>query len=112
MLRAAALRSSTAARASVAPRLTRTYAQQGAAGPEPVNRERGNSKMPIYLAGAIAILVGGYFTGIFNTPPTPAVKNMQQAMHGKTPQARAAAGIREDPHDEPVKAGGDLKGRE
>ncbi|BGP43965.1 hypothetical protein JCM10450v2_008180 [Rhodotorula kratochvilovae] len=111
MLTRTALRSSTAARASVAPRLTRTYAQQGAAGPEPINQERGNSKMPIYLAGAIAILVGGYFTGVFNTPPTPAVKNMQHAMHGKTPEARAAAGTREDSQDEPVTAGGDLKAR-
>ncbi|GAA5909570.1 hypothetical protein JCM8208_007185 [Rhodotorula glutinis] len=110
MLARSALRTANTARASAAPRLTRNV-QQGAAGREPINQERGNSKTPFYIAGALVVLVGGYFTGVFKTPPTPAVKNMQEAMHPKTPEAKAAAGIREDPHDEPVKVGGDLKGR-
>ncbi|GAA5982666.1 hypothetical protein JCM11641_002329 [Rhodosporidiobolus odoratus] len=96
---------------SRAPRLTRGYAQEGVAGSEPVNLERGNSKTPFYIVGALAVLAGGYFVGWGNTPPTPAVKNMQKSMHAKTPEAKMAEGTREDITNEPLKAGGDLKGR-
>ncbi|GJN94775.1 hypothetical protein Rhopal_007867-T1 [Rhodotorula paludigena] len=111
MLARTALRSTRIA-SPAAPRLARTYAEQAAPRGEPVNRERGQSRMPVYFAGALVLLVGGYFVGGFNTPPTPAVKAMQEAMHPKTPEAKLAAGIRNDPHDEPTKAGGDLKGRQ
>ncbi|GAA6044103.1 hypothetical protein JCM8097_003208 [Rhodosporidiobolus ruineniae] len=97
---------------SATPRLARTYAQEGVAGKEPVNLERAPSKTPFFIVAALAVLGGGYFLGYGNTPPTPAVKNMQQAMQPKTSEAKQAAGIREDPHDEPTKAGGDLKGRQ
>ncbi|GAA6008045.1 uncharacterized protein JCM10292_000722 [Rhodotorula paludigena] len=155
MLARTALRSTRIA-TPAAPRLARAYAEQATPKGEPVNFERGQSRMPVYFAGALALLVGGYFVGGFNTPPTPAVKAMQEAyvptlpialcstqllirvpvlplstpsnrflsdplaialfcrnsMHPKTPEAKLAAGIRDDPHDEPTKAGGDLKGRQ
>ncbi|GAA6020463.1 hypothetical protein JCM10207_000009 [Rhodosporidiobolus poonsookiae] len=101
----------TALRAT-APRFTRTYAQEGVAGKEPVNLERAPSKTPFFIAAALAVLGGGYFLGVGQTPPTPAVKNMQHAMAPKTDEAKAAAGTRADPQDEPTKAGGDRKGRE
>ncbi|PRQ75472.1 hypothetical protein AAT19DRAFT_13529 [Rhodotorula toruloides] len=136
--------------------------QNGPAAQEPINQERGPSRTPFYIGAALVVLVGGYFSGVFvrtahllrrregegvdregelmpnscscaqATPPTPAVKNMQVAMHPKTEDAKMAAvrplslfscrdestneledaqGIREDPKDEPHKAGGDLKGR-
>ncbi|GEM11785.1 hypothetical protein Rt10032_c17g5802 [Rhodotorula toruloides] len=117
MLAPTALR--TAARASAhqravlaSPRLARSYAQEGGpAAQEPINQERGPSRTPFYIGAALVVLIGGYFSGVFATPPTPAVKNMQVAMHPKTADAKMAAGIREDPKDEPHKAGGDLKGR-
>ncbi|KAG0655262.1 hypothetical protein C6P46_001076 [Rhodotorula mucilaginosa] len=92
---------------------------RGYATGEPVNLERGQSRTPFFIGGALLVLAGGYFSGIFTTPPTPAVKNMQKAMHPKTDAAKEAAfatvaatqGIRQDPLDEPHKAGGDLKGR-
>ncbi|KWU42647.1 hypothetical protein RHOSPDRAFT_26828 [Rhodotorula sp. JG-1b] len=86
--------------------------QRGYATGEPVNLERGQSRTPFFIGGALLVLAGGYFSGIFTTPPTPAVKNMQKAMHPKTDAAKEAAGIRQDPLDEPHKAGGDLKGRQ
>ncbi|GAA5828655.1 hypothetical protein JCM11251_000888 [Rhodosporidiobolus azoricus] len=97
---------------STAPRFTRSYAQQGTAGKEPINLERGNSKTPFFIGAALAVLAGGYFLGVGNTPPTPAVKNMQSAMAPKTPEAKKAGGLTGDPKDEPTKAGGDAKGRQ
>ncbi|GAA5919053.1 hypothetical protein JCM6882_001099 [Rhodosporidiobolus microsporus] len=97
---------------STAPRFTRTYAQEGVAGKEPINMERGSSRTPFFIAAALAVLGGGYFLGVGNTPPTPAVKNMQGAMAPKTAEAKSAAGMSGEPTDEPSKAGGDRKGRE
>lgn len=80
--------------------------QRGYATGEPVNLERGQSRTPFFIAGAVLVLAGGYFSGIFvsrlpgsfpsttglppltrpakqSTPATPAVKNMQKAMHPK-----------------------------
>ncbi|BGP58567.1 hypothetical protein JCM8202_002329 [Rhodotorula sphaerocarpa] len=85
--------------------LSRGYAS------EPVNVERGPSRTPIFIGGAVLVLVGGYFSGIFNTPPTPAVKNMQKAMHPKTEPAKEAAGISQNPMDEPLQVGGGEKAR-
>ncbi|GAA5832856.1 hypothetical protein JCM5353_003731 [Sporobolomyces roseus] len=91
------------------PRLARSYAesphQHGTAGPEPVNRERGPSKTPIFIGGALVLLVGGYFLGGFKTPPSPAVKNMTHAMHPKTEAAQKAAGV--NPETQTHQVGGD-----
>ncbi|GAA5876711.1 hypothetical protein JCM1840_000769 [Sporobolomyces johnsonii] len=94
-----------------APRLSRSYAQEGAAGREPVNKERGNSMTPFYIIGALAVLAGGYTLGFGNTPPTSSVVGMQKAMAPKTEEGKKAAGTSQDPTDEPTKAGGDMKGR-
>ncbi|GAA5842784.1 hypothetical protein JCM3766R1_007158 [Sporobolomyces carnicolor] len=104
-----------AARASTrfaqTPRLARSYAEgphaHGTAGPEPVNRERGPSKTPIFIGTALVVLAGGYFLGIGSTPATPAVKNMTQAMHPKTEAAQKAAGV--DPSTQTHQVGGDKK---
>ncbi|GAA5941263.1 hypothetical protein JCM1841_003614 [Sporobolomyces salmonicolor] len=93
-----------------APRLSRSYAQEGAAGPEPVNKERGNSLTPFYIVGALVVLAGGYWVGVGQTPPTSSVVNMQKAMAPKTEEGKKAAGVSADPTDEPSKAGGDMKG--
>ncbi|GAA5875833.1 hypothetical protein JCM8547_005327 [Rhodosporidiobolus lusitaniae] len=97
---------------TVTPRLSRSYAQQGAAGSEPVNLERGNSRTPFFIVAALAVLGGGYALGVGQTPPTPAVKGMQEAMAPKTAQAKEAAGMSGNPKDEPVKAGGDQKAKQ
>ncbi|GAA5978170.1 hypothetical protein JCM21900_003008 [Sporobolomyces salmonicolor] len=94
-----------------APRLSRSYAQEGAAGPEPINKERGNSLTPFYIVGALVVLAGGYWVGVGQTPPTSSVVNMQKAMAPKTEEGKKAAGVSADPTDEPSKAGGDMKGR-
>ncbi|GAA5947599.1 hypothetical protein JCM3765_000993 [Sporobolomyces pararoseus] len=100
-----------APRAAQTPRLARSYAEtphaHGTAGPEPVNRERGPSKTPIFIGAALAVLAGGYFIGIGATPPSPAVKNMTQAMHPKTEAAQKAAGV--DPATQTHQVGGDKK---
>ncbi|POY72084.1 hypothetical protein BMF94_4891 [Rhodotorula taiwanensis] len=86
--------------------------QRRAYASEPINLERGPSRTPFFIAAAVVVLAGGYFSGIFNTPPTPAVKNMQKAMHPKTDAAKEAAGIAKDPLDEPLQVGGAQKGRQ
>ncbi|GAA5898291.1 uncharacterized protein JCM6883_000984 [Sporobolomyces salmoneus] len=73
------------------PRLARSYAQGGPAGPEPVNRERGPSKTPIFIAAAVAVLAGGYFVGVGATPPTSATQNMAAATTPKTEAGQKAA---------------------
>ncbi|BGP20783.1 hypothetical protein JCM10213_008920 [Rhodosporidiobolus nylandii] len=103
--------SSVRANAVRAPRLSRTYAQEGVAGKEPINLERAPSKTPFFIAAALAVLGGGYFLGWGSTPATPAVKNVQHSMHAKTPQSKQAEGTAENIQDEPHKAGGDMKGR-
>ncbi|SCZ92384.1 BZ3500_MvSof-1268-A1-R1_Chr5-2g07821 [Microbotryum saponariae] len=86
---------------------TRTYATQ-----EPTNVQRGQSKTPFYIAGAVIVLGLGYTLGTKGTPATPAVKGMQEATHPKTPGAREAAGLNADPHDRPSTAGGDQKAKD
>ncbi|SCV72453.1 BQ2448_3990 [Microbotryum intermedium] len=86
---------------------TRSYATQ-----EPINLQRGNSKTPFYIGGAVVVLGLGYTLGTKGTPATPAVKGMQEATHPKTPGAREAAGLNADPHDRPSAAGGDQKAKD
>ncbi|GAA5929354.1 uncharacterized protein JCM15063_004129 [Sporobolomyces koalae] len=100
-----------APRAAQTPRLARSYAegahQHGTAGPEPINRERGPSRTPIFIGAALLVLAGGYFVGIGATPPTPAVTNMTKAMHPKTEAAQKAAGV--NPETQTHQVGGDKK---
>ncbi|GAA6010393.1 hypothetical protein JCM11491_006302 [Sporobolomyces phaffii] len=102
---------SSAARFVQTPRLARSYAEgphaHGTAGPEPINRERGPSKTPIFIGAAVVTLAAGYFLGIGSTPATPAVKNMTKAMHPKTEAAQKAAGV--DPETQTHQVGGDKK---
>ncbi|GAA5996972.1 hypothetical protein JCM5350_007685 [Sporobolomyces pararoseus] len=89
------LRAST--RFAQTPRLARSYAEgphaHGTAGPEPVNRERGPSKTPIFIGTALVVLAGGYFLGIGATPKTAAVSGMTAATTPKTEAAQKAAGM-------------------
>lgn len=39
--------------------------QRGYATGEPVNLERGQSRTPFFIGGALLVLAGGYFSGIF-----------------------------------------------
>ncbi|ORY55545.1 hypothetical protein BCR35DRAFT_310046 [Leucosporidium creatinivorum] len=93
---------------SARPVSRRTYATPS----EPVNLQRGSSKTPFFVVGALAVLAAGYSFGFTSTPTTPAVKNMKEATHAKTPEAQAAAGQGSDPHARPSVAGGDQKAKQ
>ncbi|GAA6064296.1 hypothetical protein JCM10212_002476 [Sporobolomyces blumeae] len=96
---------SNAARTLQTPRLARSYAHgNGPAGPEPINRERGPSRTPIFIATALVVLAGGYFLGVGSTPKTPAVDNMTKAMHPKTEAAQKAAGVNPETQSHKVSA--------
>ncbi|KAK4046661.1 hypothetical protein OIO90_006473 [Microbotryomycetes sp. JL221] len=93
--------------------IIRSYATAGAQPQEPINIQRGPSKTPIFIVGALCLLYGGYRL-VVTEPPSPiapAVHGMQHATHPKTEAAKKAAGLEQDPLERPPNPGGDFKAR-